>query len=60
MVSELLKAGYKKLDVRNSSGETALHIACKKGYQDIVEILLQYQANVEVRDEEGVTSLHVS
>lgn len=60
VVSELLKTGYKKIDVKNSTGQTALHIACMEGYQEIVEMLLQYEANVEVRDEEGVTPLHVS
>ena len=60
MVSELLKTGYKKIDVRNNTGQTALHIASMKGYQEIAEMLLQHEANVEVRDEEGVTPLHVS
>lgn len=60
VVTELLKAGYKKIDVRNNTGQTALHIASMKGYQEVAEMLLQHEANVEVRDEEGVTPLHVS
>lgn len=60
VVSELLKAGYKKIDVRNNTGQTALHIAAMKGYQEVAETLLQHEANVEVRDEEGVTPLHLA
>lgn len=60
VVSELLKSGYKKIDVKNTSGQTALHIACMKGYNEITEMLIEHQANVEVQDEEGVTPLHVS
>lgn len=60
VVSELLKSGYKKIDVKNTTGQTALHIACTKGYKEITEMLIEHQANVEVRDEEGVTPLHVS
>lgn len=60
VVTELLKAGYKKIDVRNNTGQTALHIASMKGYQEVAEMLLQHEANVEVRDEEGVTPLHLA
>lgn len=60
VVSELLKSGYKKIDVKNTTGQTALHIACIKGYKEITEMLIEHQANVEVRDEEGVTPLHLA
>lgn len=59
-MSELLKSGYKKIDVKNTTGQTALHIACSKGYKQITEMLIEHQANVEVQDEEGVTPLQVS
>lgn len=60
VVSELLRAGYKKIDLKSTTGQTALHIACSKGYKEITEMLIEHQANVEARDEEGVTPLHVS
>ncbi|KAK8723689.1 hypothetical protein OTU49_011493 [Cherax quadricarinatus] len=59
IVSELLKSGYKKIDDKNNNGQTALHIASMKGHEEITRMLLQSMAFVEVRDEEGVTPLHV-
>lgn len=58
VVSELLKSGYRKLDVKDSNGQTALHIACMKGNDDIVKMLLNAQAGVQARDQEGLTALH--
>ncbi|XP_069170662.1 tyrosine-protein kinase HTK16 isoform X2 [Procambarus clarkii] len=60
VVSELLKSGYKKIDDKNNNGQTALHIASMKGYEEITKMLLQSMASVEVRDEEGVTPLHLA
>lgn len=60
VVSELLKSGFRKIDNKNNSGQTALHIASMKGHEDIAKLLLQSMAFVEVRDEEGVTPIHVS
>ncbi|XP_042859998.1 tyrosine-protein kinase Shark-like isoform X3 [Penaeus japonicus] len=60
IVAELLKSGYKKIDDKNYYGQTSLHIASMKGYEDITRLLLQAPANVEVRDEDGLTPLHLA
>ena len=60
IVSELLKTGYRKIDARNNSGQTALHIACIKGEEEVVRLLLQAGACCMARDQEGFTALHVS
>ncbi|KAG7168944.1 Tyrosine-protein kinase HTK16-like [Homarus americanus] len=60
IVLELLKCGYKKIDEKNNNGQTALHIASMKGYEEIAKMLLTSMAYVEVRDEEGVTPLHLA
>ncbi|XP_070000125.1 tyrosine-protein kinase HTK16 isoform X2 [Penaeus vannamei] len=60
IVAELLKSGYKKIDDKNNYGQTSLHIACMKGFEEITRLLLQVPANVEVRDEDGLTPLHLA
>ena len=45
------------LDQRNEDGETALHIAARKGYAEIVRIILQGKPNVNVRDSDGYSPL---
>ncbi|XP_071521228.1 tyrosine-protein kinase HTK16 isoform X2 [Panulirus ornatus] len=60
VVSELLKSGCRKIDDKNNYGQTALHIASRKGFIEITKMLLQFMACVEVRDEEGVTALHLA
>lgn len=46
------------IDVKNARGQTALHIAARKGYADIVSLLLLYGASVNLRDLDGSTALH--
>lgn len=60
VVTELLKSGYRKLDMKNNRGQTALHLASMKGFLDIAKALLQAGSFVEARNEEGITPLHVS
>lgn len=39
-------------------GHTALHIACIFGYSDIVELLIEHHARVNVKDVTGKTPLY--
>ena len=34
--------------------------ACEKGYKDIVEFLVSHGADVNIRNEDGQTSLHIA
>lgn len=45
------------IDWVNSNGETALHYACKHAKEKIVEILIGANANVNIQDNNGRTSL---
>lgn len=39
---------------QNADGQTALHLACRRGSADVVEAILQYrEANVDVLDKDG-------
>ncbi|KAK4312305.1 hypothetical protein Pmani_016258 [Petrolisthes manimaculis] len=60
VVTELLKTGYRKMDMKNNRGQTALHLASMKGFLDIAKALLEAGAFVEARNEEGITPLHLA
>lgn len=59
VVSELLKCGYRNIDAKNQDGQTAVHLACRFGNEQLVEKLISSGANVNCRDSEGNTPLHV-
>jgi hypothetical protein len=52
-IAKLLISRGSPLDVQNVNGETALHVAAKRGYVDMVQALLSAGASVNVADEEG-------
>lgn len=56
---ELLKSGYRSLEAKNQEGQTAVHLACQLSQNDILEKLIARGANVNCRDSEGNTPLHV-
>ncbi|XP_072464629.1 E3 ubiquitin-protein ligase MIB2 isoform X3 [Notamacropus eugenii] len=56
-VLELVKRHPDKVDVRNQ-GRTALQVAAHLGQVELVRLLLQAHAGVDVRDDEGDTALH--
>ncbi|CAM8889070.1 unnamed protein product [Rhodiola kirilowii] len=42
------------LEAHNSDGQTALHLACRRGSAELVQIILQFkEANVDVLDKDG-------
>lgn len=42
------------LEAQNADGQTALHLACRRGSADIVEAILEYkEADVDVLDKDG-------
>lgn len=56
-VEKFIKAGA-LVDVRYANGLTCLHYAAWKGYDRIVNILLEYKANPNVIDNDRYTPLH--
>lgn len=59
IVAEMLKCGYRSLEAKNQEGQTAVHLACQLSQNDILEKLILCNANVNCRDSEGNTPLHV-
>lgn len=59
VVSELLKCNYRNIDAKNQDGQTAVHLACQYGNERMVKKLIE-RANVNCRDSDGNTPLHVS
>lgn len=42
------------LEAQNADGQTALHLACRRGSVELVESILEYEeANVDVLDKDG-------
>lgn len=42
------------LEAQNADGQTALHLACRRGSAELVEVILEYRdANVDVLDKDG-------
>ena len=58
MTDTVHQYSYSVVDVKSGSNKTPLHIACIKGAEKCVNILLQAQAGVNVPDSNGRTALH--
>ena len=56
-VEALLRGGVDVNSI-NLDGRTALHIAACEGQRDVVDVLLDWQANIDARDRWGSTVSH--
>lgn len=56
-VREMLLKHPDKVDVRNE-GRTALQVASHLGHLEVVKVLLQANANIDLKDDEGDSALH--
>jgi ankyrin repeat protein len=56
MVQVFIDQGW-PLNMADEQGDTALHLACLEGHQDIVEQLLQRQGKVDISNQAGDTPL---
>jgi ankyrin repeat protein len=46
------------VDLRDETGNTALHVACRRGQKRAMKALLRAGANVLACNEDGLTPLH--
>ena len=62
LVQALAKFQSEKVNMKYSSHgrETPLHAACKKGYCDMIEILLENGADVQATDSSGDAPIHIA
>lgn len=54
----LISAGQADVNAVTNGGATPLHRACMMGHLNIVELLVNAQANLLLQDEDGQTALH--
>jgi ankyrin repeat protein len=45
------------IDLQDKKGRTCLHIACIKGYENIVDLLINYGCNIHLRDKNNYIAL---
>ncbi len=58
--AQLLLDHGANIDLRNKTGQTALHLASQRGRLDFMELLLNRGAMVDVPDNDGFTPLHLA
>ncbi|CAM4757713.1 unnamed protein product [Rotaria magnacalcarata] len=57
-IVELLLKQYKAIvDLPTFDGSTSLHVSCERGFTDIVQLLIDAQANVNARMNDGSTPI---
>ncbi|XP_044738611.1 ankyrin-1-like isoform X4 [Chrysoperla carnea] len=60
-ITKLLLNHGANVDAQTRGGKTPLHFAVYNGYSQVVEVLLEYNANVNVREKKNLeTPLHMS
>jgi uncharacterized protein len=55
-----IQAGGAGLDDANADEETALHLSAAKGHDAVVKLLIAGGANLDIKDEYGMTALRLS
>ena len=56
----LLKQPNINLELKNNTGRTALHLACQRNQTQLFKKLIEKGADVNVRDDSGITPLELS
>ncbi|KAL5266150.1 hypothetical protein ACHWQZ_G006711 [Mnemiopsis leidyi] len=56
----MIKDGNCDINIRNGRLQTPLILAVSQGHTAIVELLVEYDCEVDARDEEGDTALHLA
>lgn len=58
VASHLLVKGSATVDIRTKNKKTPLHLATEESYFNMIKLLLDYGAEVNAQDDEGMTPLH--
>lgn len=57
IVELLLKEDHAYVDLSTFDGSTPLHVACERGFIDIVQLLIDHQASINTRMNDGTTAI---
>ncbi|CAF0828748.1 unnamed protein product [Rotaria sp. Silwood1] len=57
-IVELLLSKYKAIvDLSTFDGSTPLHVSCERGFTDVVQLLINSQANINAKMNDGTTAI---
>ncbi|XP_044752526.1 E3 ubiquitin-protein ligase MIB2 isoform X2 [Coccinella septempunctata] len=59
VVDTLIRVGQAEIDLRNNRNQSALLLAVSQGHCGVVELLIKLKANINAKDEDGDTALHL-
>ena len=57
---EIIAEGNIDLEYKDENGNTALNLACRRGFEELVPALTKMGANVNSRNNKGWTPLHLA
>ncbi|PAA75698.1 hypothetical protein BOX15_Mlig025935g2 [Macrostomum lignano] len=58
-LKELLSSRKVRVDATDDRGQTALHVACRRNHEEVVQILLGHKANPQLKELDGTSVLHL-
>ncbi|KAI4465183.1 zinc finger c3hc4 type (ring finger) [Holotrichia oblita] len=60
VVDTLVRIGQADIDLRNNRNQSALLLAVSQGHCGVIELLVKLKANINAKDEDGDTALHIT
>uniref|UniRef100_A0A1Y1NC46 RING-type E3 ubiquitin transferase n=1 Tax=Photinus pyralis TaxID=7054 RepID=A0A1Y1NC46_PHOPY len=59
VVDTLIRIGQADIDLRNNRNQSALLLSVSQGHCSVIELLIKLKANINAKDEDGDTALHL-
>ncbi|KAF7267945.1 hypothetical protein GWI33_018888 [Rhynchophorus ferrugineus] len=59
VVETLIRIGQAEINLKNNRNQTALILAVSQGHCDVIELLIKLKANINAKDEDDDTALHI-